>query len=368
MMEKGEGWLLSAKPLLIAGPCSAESKQQVLDTARHIAKNFPNAWFRAGLWKPRTRPGNFEGVGKKGLVWLEAVAKETGLKTITEVGSPAHIDSISEHPTHAVWLGARTVANPFAIDEMAAALKSLDIPVFVKNPIHFDAELWMGAIERLKKAGVKKVAAIHRGFDSSSSGIYRNHPHWDAVIHLKALMPDIPVICDVSHISGNRLMIPQVAQHAMDLDMDGLMIETHIRPEEALSDADQQVSPVTLKKIVSSLTIRKSASEDVFFKNRLEELRNEIDSLDEKLLELLVQRMSVSRKIGKYKEENHVTILQIRRWKKILKTQHDKGLLSGLSASFIEKLFNAIHDESIRVQNEVMNPGSKKPKKYLPKV
>lgn len=359
-MEKGEAWWKEIpRPWLIAGPCSAETREQTLETAKLIARDFPHAWFRAGLWKPRTRPGSFEGVGKKGLAWLQQVKQETGLPVMTEAGTPAHIESIAAAGMDAVWLGARTVANPFVVEELAQALSTLKIPVFVKNPIHFDAELWIGAIERLRKAGVQQIGAIHRGFDSAASGVYRNVPHWDAVIHLKSVLPDIPVICDVSHISGNRLLIPQVAQQALDLDLNGLMIETHCRPQEALSDAEQQVSPASLKKIIHSLTIRSSASEDVFFKNRLEELRNEIDSLDARLLELLVQRMSVSRKIGKYKDENNVTILQIRRWKKILRNQHEKGDLSGLSQEFIRKLFGAIHDESIRVQNEVMNPAKK---------
>lgn len=345
------------KPLLVIGPCSAETEKQVMDTAKEIARTFPNAIYRAGIWKPRTRPGSFEGVGEIGLEWLRNVKKETGLLSSTEVATPEHLELVLKNNIDAIWIGARTVANPFSVQLLADALKGTDIPVFIKNPINLDAELWLGAIERINRAGIKKIVAIHRGFHSLKQSEYRNQPHWEIPIHLKTKASSIPIICDVSHISGSTNLLFQTGQKAMDLNMDGLMIETHINPKKALSDAEQQITPKQLVQLISKLIVRTENSEDVFFKNRLEELRNQIDLLDKEMLNLITRRMAVSKKIGSYKEENNVTILQIRRWKKILKEQKENGHLAGLSEEFIEKLFDAIHDESIRVQNEVMNKG-----------
>jgi len=349
-------WLPNTeKPILMVGPCSAESEKQVMETAKQIAKNFPHAIYRAGIWKPRTRPGSFEGIGETGLEWLSKVKEETGLLTSTEIATPEHLEKCLKNNVDIVWIGARTVANPFSVQILADALKGTNIPVFIKNPINLDLELWLGAIERINRAGIKKIVAIHRGFHSLKQSEYRNQPHWEIPIHLKTKATNIPMICDISHISGTPDLLHQTAQKAMDLNMDGLMIETHINPKVALSDAEQQISPKQLVSLVSKIIVRTENSEDIFFKNRLEELRNQIDNLDSELLNLLSRRMTISKKIGAYKEENNVTILQIRRWKKILKTQKENGFLAGLSQEFIQTIFDNIHDESIRVQNEVMN-------------
>ncbi|MFZ4612399.1 MAG: chorismate mutase [Bacteroidia bacterium] len=353
----------SEKPLLIAGPCSAESEEQVVETAKQIAKYFPHAIYRAGIWKPRTRPGSFEGIGEIGLEWLATAKQETGLLNSTEIATPEHLEKCLKNKIDTVWIGARTVANPFSVQILADALKGIDIPVFIKNPINLDLELWLGAIERINRAGIKKIIAIHRGFHSIKQSEYRNQPHWEIPIHLKTKATNIPLVCDVSHISGTPDLLHQTAQKALDLNMDGLMIETHINPKIALSDAEQQITPKQLVSLVSKIIVRTENSEDIFFKNRLEELRSQIDNLDAELLNLLSRRMTISKKIGSYKEENSVTILQIRRWKKILKTQKEIGFLAGLSEEFIQKIFDNIHDESIRVQNEVMNKNSIKKNK-----
>jgi chorismate mutase len=356
-------WLSnSEKPILMVGPCSAESEKQVMDTAKLIAKNFPHAIYRAGVWKPRTRPGSFEGIGEIGLEWLGKVKQETGLLTSTEIATPDHLEKCLKHNIDIVWIGARTVANPFSVQILADALKGIDIPVFIKNPINLDLELWLGAIERINRVGIKKIVAIHRGFHSLKQSEFRNQPHWEIPIHLKTKATSIPMICDVSHISGTPDLLHQTAQKAMDLNMDGLMVETHINPKLAMSDAEQQITPKQLVSLISKIRIRTENSEDVFFKNRLDELRNQIDNLDAELLNLLSRRMTISKKIGTYKEENNVTILQIRRWKKILKTQKENGFLAGLSEEFIQNIFNHIHDESIKVQNEVMNKNTQKSK------
>lgn len=350
-----QDWLPHQKPLLIAGPCSAETREQVMVTADKIAQHFPTAIYRAGLWKPRSRAGNFEGVGNKGLKWLQEVRDTYQLKVCTEVANVKHIEACLKANVDFLWIGARTTANPFSVQEIANALKGVDIPVMVKNPISDDLELWIGALERLHLAGINKLIAIHRGVFQPRETEFRNQPMWEMPIQLKAKLPEVPIICDPSHISGNPRLLPQIAQKALDLDMDGLMVETHINPKEAWSDAAQQVTPAQLKKIMGSLIIRNQACKTEKLSDKLEGLREQIDLLDDELIDLLARRMALSRKIGKFKKENQVTILQIRRWKKILQTQSKHGALVGFDEKFVHALFTLIHDESIKAQTEVMN-------------
>lgn len=354
-LEPLQNWLPHQKPLLIAGPCSAETELQVLETARLIKNIFPNFIYRAGLWKPRSRAGNFEGVGNKGLKWLQQVQKQYQVKVCTEVANVKHVEACLKAGVDILWIGARTTANPFSVQEIANALKGVDIPVMIKNPISDDLDLWIGAIERMHLAGINKIIAIHRGFFSPKENEYRNQPLWEMPIKLKAALPELSIICDPSHISGNPKLLPQIAQKALDLDMDGLMIETHVNPKIALSDAAQQVTPKHLKKIIEGLVIRNQFSDSITFKNKLEHLREQIDDLDNELVDLLARRMVISKKIGKYKKDNNVTILQIRRWKKILQTQTKHGKLIGFDEDFIRTLFTLVHDESIKVQTSVMN-------------
>ena len=343
------------KPLLFVGPCSAETEVQVLSTAHLIAQQFPHAVFRAGIWKPRTRPNTFEGIGDAGLQWMKKVKSETGLLTATEVATAEHVEKCLEAGIDILWIGARTTVNPFSIQEIADALKATNVPVFIKNPIYGDIQLWAGALERINNAGITKIAAIHRGFHSYDNGPFRNSPNWEMPIELKSICPDLPIICDPSHIAGTPALIPYIAQKAMDLAMDGLMIETHINPAVALSDAKQQVTPDELFKIVSDLRIRSASTENVEFQTTLDEFRKHLNKIDNELLELLAKRMAISTKIGEYKRDNNVTILQVEHWKKII----DKGLrLSeqlGLREDFVKGLYQLIHDESIRRQTDVMN-------------
>ncbi len=344
-----------AKPLLIAGPCSAESEEQMLNTAKQIVTFFPNSVFRAGIWKPRTRPNTFEGVGDIGLKWMQTVKKETGLLTATEVANAEHVEKCLKHGIDILWIGARTTVNPFSVQEIADALKGVDIPVFVKNPIYPDLQLWAGALERINNAGIKKIAAIHRGFHSYDNGPFRNSPKWELAIELKTACPELPVICDPSHIGGTPELIPYLAQKAMDMDMDGLMIETHNNPLSAWSDAKQQITPSELKKIISELNIRSAATANIEIQTKLDELRAVIHKLDNDLLELLAKRMVVSTNIGEYKRDNNVTVLQVAHWKKLIETSISKGNQLGLPKNFIKEVYRLIHDESIRRQTEIMN-------------
>ncbi|HET6245501.1 MAG: bifunctional 3-deoxy-7-phosphoheptulonate synthase/chorismate mutase type II [Bacteroidetes bacterium] len=349
-------WIAGAgKPLIISGPCSAETENQVLETAKAIAKTGTSTIFRAGIWKPRTRPNAFEGIGVKGLPWLKRVKQETGLLIATEVANAYHVEECLKYGIDMVWIGARTTANPFSVQEIADALKGVDIPVFVKNPIHPDLQLWIGALERINKAGITKLAAIHRGFHSYIEKLYRNTPNWELAIELKMLCPELPLICDPSHICGNTTLLFSVAQKAMDLDMDGLMIESHCAPQTALSDKDQQITPDELLELVSELVIRDASSKNVLFKNKLEELRSQIDNVDEEILLAMAERMIIVKEIGEYKKENSVTILQIKRWNKILKNQLKTAEKTGLSKEFIKDLYLLVHNESIRMQTEIMN-------------
>ena len=341
------------QPLIIAGPCSAETEQQVLATACELHANGISI-FRAGIWKPRTKPGGFEGVGVPGLEWLKKVKEETGMAVSTEVATKAHVEAALNAGIDLLWIGARTSANPFAMQELADALKGTDIPVLVKNPVNPDVELWIGALERLNMAGLKKIGVIHRGFSSYTKAKYRNIPQWQIPIEVKRRFKDMLMICDPSHISGKREYIQEISQQAMDLGFDGLIVESHICPEIALSDAAQQVTPTALKEILEKLIIRNIDSENVKYKEGIDELRNRIDQLDDELLDILADRMKVAEKIGQYKKQNNITILQTGRWDKILEKVFRKGEEHGLDNEFVEKIFTAIHQASIDVQTRVM--------------
>lgn len=341
------------KPLVIAGPCSAESEQQLFETAKAL-KSAGVGVFRAGIWKPRTRPNCFEGVGAEGLMWMRRVQRELGMKTSTEVANVKHVYEALKAGVDMLWIGARTTANPFAMQEIADALKGTDIPVLVKNPVNPDVELWIGALERLNMAGLKKIGVIHRGFSSYTKTKYRNIPQWQIPIEIKRRFKNILMICDPSHISGKREYLQEVSQQAMDLGFDGLIVESHICPEIALSDAQQQLTPAALTEMLSHLVIREIDSENIAYKENIDELRARIDQLDDELLEILSNRMKVSAEIGKYKKQNNITILQTGRWEKILEKVFRKGKEYGLEEEFIEKIFKSIHQASIDVQTNVM--------------
>lgn len=343
------------EPYLFFGPCSAESLTQLRSTAEGLKKNFSKIIFRAGLWKPRTRPNSFEGVGAKGLPWLQTIKEEYGYKVTTEVASAQHVEQCLKHNIDVLWIGARTTVNPFLVQEIAEALRGCDIPVFVKNPIHPDLSLWLGGIERLQQQNTGAIGAIHRGFHLVDNGAYRNHPQWDIAIKLKAEHPDLPLITDASHISGKPELIPYVSQKSFDLDMDGLMIETHCRPQEALSDAQQQITPANLFLLYRSLTRKAESSTNAEYKSNLEKLREEIDQIDDHLLEELAKRMQIAQKIGEYKKNNQVTVLQVSRWQKILQQRLQYGEALGLSGSFIEDLLHSIHKESIKQQTALFD-------------
>ncbi len=342
------------RPMLIAGPCSAESEEQVLQTARALAENSKVDIYRAGIWKPRTRPNAFEGVGSRGLAWLKRAKKETGLPVCTEVANTTHVYEALKFGIDVLWIGARTSANPFAMQEIADALKGIDIPVFVKNPITPDLDLWIGAIERIYNAGITRVGAIHRGFSNYEKTMYRNLPQWQIPIELKSRIPEIPLLNDPSHIGGKRKLIYDLSQQAMDLNFDGLMIETHLNPDTALSDAKQQITPGKLKEIINKLVVRKPMTDDQKVLNELEELRSKINILDEQLLVTLEQRMKIAEKIGIYKKKNNLTILQNKRWEEIIYSMIKKGNEKGISRLAINRIFKAIHQESINHQTEIM--------------
>lgn len=353
---KLEEWAVEDKhtPFIIAGPCSAETEEQVILSAKALAKNKQVKALRAGIWKPRTRPNSFEGVGEAGLKWLATAQKETGLPTAIEVANGSHVEKALKHGIKILWVGARTTVNPFSVQEIADALVGTDIPVMVKNPINPDVNLWIGAIERIHKAGIRKIVAIHRGF-SSYDKRYRYAPHWEVPIQLKTELPHLPLICDPSHITGVRANVPDLAQKALDLDMDGLMVEVHPTPDEAWSDAKQQLSFDAFDRMLQNLSFRSSSSESIEFTTRLEELRAIIDEIDADLLSKMAERMNVVREIGSYKKKNDVTILQLERWKEILDTRMAFGLTKNIDRSFLERFLHLMHDESIRLQNDLMN-------------
>ena len=348
------GFANTDKPLVIAGPCSAETEEQVMETARQLKEIDQVSVYRAGIWKPRTRPNAFEGVGSKGLPWLRRVKQETGLLVSTEVANIKHVYEALKYGIDILWIGARTSANPFAMQEIADALKGVDVPVLVKNPITPDLELWIGAIERIYNAGIKRVGAIHRGFPTYEKTAYRNLPHWQIPIDLKYRIPDIPLINDPSHISGDARLIPDLSQQAMDLNFDGLIIESHINPKEAWSDANQQVTPARLADILNGLIIRQPLPANGKSLDELGELRKTINILDDQLLVTLEQRMKIAEKIGHYKKRNNITILQNKRWEDIIRKMLEKGEQKGLRPETINKIFKAIHQESISHQVEIM--------------
>ena len=341
-------------PLVIAGPCSAESEEQVLEIA-HELKNTDATVFRAGVWKPRTRPGSFEGNGAIALPWLKKVKEQTGLLTAIEIANAQHAKLALEFDIDVLWIGARTTVNPFAVQEIADAIAGTDKIVLVKNPINPDLDLWIGAIERLHKKGVKNLGAIHRGFSSFRKSKYRNIPSWQIPIDLKSKYPTLPIINDPSHICGNREGIFEVSQTALDLKMDGLIIETHCNPDKAWSDAKQQITPSRLVEIMESLKVRKPQFEQQESISKLEALRKEINAKDEQLLETLSERMQIVENIGKAKKESNVAVLQHARWNEILEKVIEKGEGQGLSKAFIERIFKAIHQESIEHQEEIIN-------------
>jgi chorismate mutase len=338
------------RPLVISGPCSAETEEQVMETARQIASKGINI-FRAGIWKPRTKPGGFEGVGSEGLPWLKRVKEETGMYVSTEVATQKHVYEALKYGIDVLWIGARTTANPFAVQEIADALAGTDIPVLVKNPVNPDLELWIGAIERLFNAGIRKLGVIHRGFSSYDKKLYRNLPQWHIPIELRRRLPELPMICDPSHIGGKRELIAPISQQAMDLNFDGLIIESHCCPDCAWSDKEQQITPDVLDYVLNLLVIRDTNQTT----ENLVELRKQIDELDEQLLETLSKRMRISQEIGTYKKEHNIQILQTSRYDEILGKRITMAEQLGLSGEFMKTMLEAIHEESVRVQLKIVN-------------
>lgn len=348
-------WIDTAgKPLIIAGPCSAETEEQVSETVSRIAKEGYAHVIRAGVWKPRTRPGSFEGMGEAALPWLVEAKKQTGLPIAIEVATPQHIELALKYGIDILWIGARTTVNPFNVQDLADALKGVDVPVLIKNPVNPDLALWVGAFERIAGAGIKKMAAIHRGFSNAQETKFRNSPMWQMAVELKTLFPQLPIIGDPSHMAGKRAYLYELAQRALDLNYDGLIIESHRNPDEAWSDASQQLTPEALGEMLKSLEIRKpSYGED--FQTELDQLRQKIDNIDRELLEVLAARMSVVEKLGEYKRENNVAVLQLDRWKELHNNRADLGKKLNLYPELVEEMFKLIHMESIRKQTEVMN-------------
>lgn len=342
------------QPLIIAGPCSAETEVQVLETANRLHKMGRVDLLRAGIWKPRTSPGSFEGVGAEGLPWLQKAKAQTGIPVTVEVANAKHVEQCLKFDIDVLWIGARTSVNPFAVQEIADALKGIDIPVMVKNPINPDLALWLGSVERIQKAGIKNIAAIHRGFSNLAEKYYRNRPQWQIAIEFMRQCPDIPIICDPSHICGRRDILKDVSQKALDLDYDGLMIESHISPDDAWSDAAQQITPEVLAAMLDSLIIREDYQDNAPIQTQLEYLRKEIDNIDDELVDLLNNRMKVAREIGQYKKENNITILQSKRWNEIINRVRAKAENFGLGDDFVLRYLHAIHDESINQQEQVM--------------
>ena len=342
-------------PIIISGPCSVENESQIVATAKALAKIPEVKMLRGGIWKPRTRPAAFEGRGEEGLKWLREAKQETGLPTMTEVATPAHVELALKYGVDALWIGARTVVNPFSVQQLADALRGTDVPVFIKNPVSPDVKLWIGAFERLQKAGVKQMAAIHRGFSYYKESPYRNFPLWEMPIELTRQL-GVPLITDVSHICGNRELLLPTAQKALDLATDGLMIECHINPDAALTDAKQQITPDELNRLLAALIFRSKQSSGVA--RDLAELRGEIDDIDGELLQLLARRMEVSAQIGAYKKQNNVTVVQMDRWKKILADHIETGTDLGLTPELITEVFEAIHQASIERQSLIMEHGN----------
>jgi chorismate mutase len=339
--------------MCIAGPCSAETEEQVMETAKGLSE-FGIHVYRAGIWKPRTHPGSFEGVGTPGLKWLRNVKETYGMKVCTEVASEKHVLECIKYGVDIVWIGARTSANPFLMQEIADALEGTDIPVLVKNPVNPDIDLWVGALERLNRAGIKKLGVIHRGFSTSAPILYRNDPGWKLAIEMRTRYPQMAFFADPSHMAGDRKYLQELSQRAMDLGLDGLMVESHCNPACALSDAKQQLTPHDLQNLLESLVIRENTSDNEAYKDGIEALRARIDVIDDNLLKLLAERMDVSRRIGRYKKEHNVAIIQAGRWDALLAAMVARAREKGISEEAITAIMNAIHDESVKVQNEVL--------------
>lgn len=338
------------RPFVIAGPCSAETEEQVMKTAKELASRGCHN-FRAGVWKPRTKPGGFEGNGEKAMPWLQEVKKETGMLVSTEVATPEHVEIALKYGVDILWVGARTSANPFAMQALADSLKGVDVPVLVKNPVNPDLELWIGALERINGAGIKRLGAIHRGFSSYDKKIYRNLPMWQIPIELKRRIPELPILCDPSHIGGCRELIAPLCQQAMDMGFEGLIVESHCDPEKAWSDAKQQVTPDVLDYILSLLVVRDGTTTT----EGISQLRLQIDELDNQLMDLLAKRMRVCREIGQYKKEHNMTVLQTGRYNEILDKRGAQGSLCGMAPEFVKQVFELIHEESVRQQIEIIN-------------
>ncbi|MDD3860405.1 MAG: chorismate mutase [Bacteroidales bacterium] len=343
------------KFIIISGPCSAESEEQVFKTAQELKTLVNPSYFRAGIWKPRTRPGSFEGVGQSGLKWMSKIQKELDMSAIVEVGCASHLEEILKHDIKAFWIGARTVANPFSVQEIVDALENKEVTVFVKNPVHPDIELWTGAMERFLKAGVKNVAAIHRGFYPYEKTHLRNIPRWEIPIELARRFPEIKIICDPSHISGKVEFLQEIAQKAINLNMAGLMIESHFNPSQALSDKDQQITPEKLKVLISKLDFRYPVNDNNDFRNKLFELREKIDVIDYQLIDMLEHRFKLVDEIGNLKKEHNVTILQLERWKTIVESRLDYANNDNISREFLLRILQMIHKESIQRQNDIFS-------------
>ncbi|HWI90711.1 MAG TPA: chorismate mutase [Flavisolibacter sp.] len=343
------------RPLIISGPCSAETEEQVIETAQRLAATGKVDMLRAGIWKPRTRPGTFEGVGTKGLAWLQQAKKITGLPLTVEVATGKQVEDALHFDIDVLWIGARTTVNPFSVQEVADALRGSNVPVLIKNPINPDLELWMGAVERIAKVGVKDIGLIHRGFSSYGNTEYRNAPMWHLAIEMKRRNPELLMINDPSHICGRRDILLEVAQKAIDLDYDGLMIESHIDPDKAWSDAKQQITPEVLGEMLNTIVWRREDVASEEFHQALEKLRHQINHLDDELMQILGQRMKIAEKIAVYKKENNITILQTNRWNEILNRACQRAEKLGLSKEFITKYFDAVHMESISHQTKIFN-------------
>ncbi|WP_407427020.1 chorismate mutase [Arcticibacter sp.] len=355
-IEPLENWLsVKHQPLVIAGPCSAETEEQLVATAHLLAKTGKISALRAGIWKPRTRPGEFEGIGSIGLEWLNRAKRETGLPITVEVANAKHVEEALAAGVDILWIGARSTANPFTVQEIADALRGVDIPVMIKNPVNPDLSLWIGALERINQAGITKLAAISRGFSSYEKSAFRNEPMWELSIQLKTLCPELPIICDPSHICGNRELIPYISQKALDLEMNGVMIESHIDPSVAWTDAKQQLTPAALSDLIDNLTVRQPEPKDKGVSDKLAELRKQIDKIDDLVIQKIAERMNIVEKIGEHKRDNDMTILQLNRWDEIINKRAEFGKALKLDAEFTTKLLELIHAESIKKQTEIMN-------------
>lgn len=342
-------------PLLISGPCSLESEEQAMETAKLLAKDKRVFVYRGGVWKPRTRPGSFEGVGSIGLKWLQMVKAETGMPVGTEVANAQHTEEALKAGLDVLWIGARSTASPFVVQEIADVVKGTDTVIMVKNPVNPDVQLWMGAIERINQAGIKNIVGIHRGFTPFRQTKYRNYPNWKTFIELKRLLPNLPVICDPSHIAGKREYLFEISQKAFDMGMEGLMLESHRDPSCAMSDAAQQLTPADLGSLLDKLVIRYENANNPEFENQLDVLRNRIDAIDSELLETLSSRIAIVKQIGQYKKDNNVTALQINRWTQLMENRVNLGKDLELNETFVKILFQLIHEDSVRMQTEIMD-------------